>query len=238
MVRHYGNGWSHEKAAMVTDEWAAEDVERMRPELLVRASGTGKMTDMVRGGNLAGGRLSRPGPGLRRHSGPAVLRASGPGAPSGWPDPALPRRHAELSRSADASTAPPAIDALAATGHPASARPVAASGAVDSSGAKYERTPIREDPQQPDVASLGAVVPGVEGATGRGGSRRRAAGHCRGVLRRTPGGPAVRTLLRPRPLRCPPCVPRHAPRARGRARGRRARGLRHGPGQSPDTPGW
>ncbi|MFF4185127.1 B12-binding domain-containing radical SAM protein [Streptomyces sp. NPDC001691] len=50
VVRHYDNGWSHEKATMATDQWTAEDIERMRLELLVRANGADKVTEMVRRG--------------------------------------------------------------------------------------------------------------------------------------------------------------------------------------------
>jgi len=50
VVRHYDNGWSHEKATMATDKWSAEDIERMRLELLVRANGSEKVTEMVRRG--------------------------------------------------------------------------------------------------------------------------------------------------------------------------------------------
>lgn len=50
VVRHYDNGWSHEKATMATDKWSAEDIERMRLELLVRANGPDKVTEMVRRG--------------------------------------------------------------------------------------------------------------------------------------------------------------------------------------------
>jgi radical SAM superfamily enzyme YgiQ (UPF0313 family) len=50
VVRHYDNGWSHEKATMATDRWSAEDIERMRLELLVRANGADKVTEMVRRG--------------------------------------------------------------------------------------------------------------------------------------------------------------------------------------------
>ncbi|GAA3507324.1 hypothetical protein GCM10019017_04540 [Streptomyces showdoensis] len=50
VVRHYDNGWSHEKATMATEQWSAEDIERMRLELLVRANGAEKVTEMVRRG--------------------------------------------------------------------------------------------------------------------------------------------------------------------------------------------
>lgn len=50
VVRHYDNGWSHEKATMATESWSAEDIERMRLELLVRANGTDRVTEMVRRG--------------------------------------------------------------------------------------------------------------------------------------------------------------------------------------------
>ncbi|MGV9883523.1 hypothetical protein [Streptomyces sp. NPDC003006] len=44
------DGWSHEKATMATDQWSAEDIERMRLELLVRANGADKVVEMVRRG--------------------------------------------------------------------------------------------------------------------------------------------------------------------------------------------
>ncbi|MFI9586274.1 B12-binding domain-containing radical SAM protein [Streptomyces sp. NPDC052236] len=50
VVRHYDNGWSHEKATMATESWSADDIERMRLELLVRANGPQKVTEMVRRG--------------------------------------------------------------------------------------------------------------------------------------------------------------------------------------------
>ncbi|MFE9425707.1 B12-binding domain-containing radical SAM protein [Kitasatospora sp. NPDC006697] len=50
VVRHYDNGWSHEKATMATEKWSAQDIERMRLELLVRANGAERVTEMVRRG--------------------------------------------------------------------------------------------------------------------------------------------------------------------------------------------
>lgn len=50
VVRHYDNGWSHEKATMATERWSAEDIERMRLELLVRANGADPVTELVRRG--------------------------------------------------------------------------------------------------------------------------------------------------------------------------------------------
>ncbi|KUF19344.1 B12-binding domain-containing radical SAM protein [Streptomyces silvensis] len=50
VVRNYDNGWSHEKATMATDKWSAEDIERMRLELLVRANGAERVVEMVRRG--------------------------------------------------------------------------------------------------------------------------------------------------------------------------------------------
>ncbi|MFI0903450.1 B12-binding domain-containing radical SAM protein [Streptomyces sioyaensis] len=50
VVRHYDNGWSHEKGTMATECWSAEDIERMRLELLVRANGRQRVTEMVRRG--------------------------------------------------------------------------------------------------------------------------------------------------------------------------------------------
>lgn len=47
VVRHYDNGWSHEKATMATDEWTAEDIECKRLELLVRANGPARVHEMV-----------------------------------------------------------------------------------------------------------------------------------------------------------------------------------------------
>jgi len=50
VVRHYDNGWSHEKATMATDQWSAEDIEKARMELLVRANGADRVREMVRRG--------------------------------------------------------------------------------------------------------------------------------------------------------------------------------------------
>ncbi|WP_282792432.1 radical SAM protein [Streptomyces sp. CC224B] len=50
VVRHYDNGWSHEKATMATEKWSAEDIERARLDLLVRANGADKVVEMVRRG--------------------------------------------------------------------------------------------------------------------------------------------------------------------------------------------
>lgn len=50
VVRHYDNGWSHEKGTMTAEGWSAEDIERMRLEQLVRANGADKVTEMVRRG--------------------------------------------------------------------------------------------------------------------------------------------------------------------------------------------
>lgn len=50
VVRHYDNGWSHEKATMATELWSAEDIEKARLELLVRANGADRVKEMVRRG--------------------------------------------------------------------------------------------------------------------------------------------------------------------------------------------
>lgn len=50
VVRHYDNGWSHEKATMATDQWNAEAIEKARMELLVRANGADRVREMVRRG--------------------------------------------------------------------------------------------------------------------------------------------------------------------------------------------
>ncbi|MCF5098377.1 radical SAM protein, partial [Pseudomonas gessardii] len=50
VVRHYDNGWSHEKATMATGQWSAEDIEKARMELLVRANGADRVREMVRRG--------------------------------------------------------------------------------------------------------------------------------------------------------------------------------------------
>ncbi len=50
VVRHYDNGWSHEKATMATEQWSAEDIEKARLELLVRANGANRVREMVRRG--------------------------------------------------------------------------------------------------------------------------------------------------------------------------------------------
>ncbi|WP_225603325.1 hypothetical protein [Pseudomonas sp. PDM09] len=50
VVRHYDNGWSHEKATMATEKWSAEDIEKARMELLVRANGADRVREMVRRG--------------------------------------------------------------------------------------------------------------------------------------------------------------------------------------------
>lgn len=50
VVRHYDNGWSHEKATMATEQWSAEDIEKARMELLVRANGADRVREMVRRG--------------------------------------------------------------------------------------------------------------------------------------------------------------------------------------------
>ena len=47
VVRHYDNGWSHEKATMASEKWSAEDIERKRLELLVRANGPARVREMV-----------------------------------------------------------------------------------------------------------------------------------------------------------------------------------------------
>ncbi|UHC15737.1 cobalamin-dependent protein [Methylobacterium currus] len=47
VVRHYDNGWSHEKATMSCEKWDAEDIERKRLELLVRANGPARVREMV-----------------------------------------------------------------------------------------------------------------------------------------------------------------------------------------------
>lgn len=50
VVRHYDNGWSHEKATMATEQWSAEEIEKARMELLVRANGADRVREMVRRG--------------------------------------------------------------------------------------------------------------------------------------------------------------------------------------------
>ncbi len=50
VVRHYDNGWSHEKATMATEAWSAEDIERMRLRLLVEANGKERVQKMVERG--------------------------------------------------------------------------------------------------------------------------------------------------------------------------------------------
>ncbi|WP_256582930.1 hypothetical protein [Pseudomonas sp. PICF141] len=50
VVRHYDNGGSHEKATMATEKWSAEDIEKARMELLVRANGADRVRKMVRRG--------------------------------------------------------------------------------------------------------------------------------------------------------------------------------------------
>ncbi|MDQ7987174.1 cobalamin-dependent protein [Pseudomonas sp. G34] len=50
VVRHYDNGWSHEKATMATEHWSAEEIEKARMELLVRANGVNRVREMVRRG--------------------------------------------------------------------------------------------------------------------------------------------------------------------------------------------
>lgn len=47
VTRHYDNGWSHEKGTMSTGAWSAEDIERKRLELLVRANGPSRVHEMV-----------------------------------------------------------------------------------------------------------------------------------------------------------------------------------------------
>lgn len=50
VVRNYDNGWSHEKATMASENWSAEDLERKRLELLVRANGAARVREMVQRG--------------------------------------------------------------------------------------------------------------------------------------------------------------------------------------------
>jgi len=50
VVRHYDNGWSHEKATMATESWSAEDIERMRLRLMVKANGPERVQKMVQRG--------------------------------------------------------------------------------------------------------------------------------------------------------------------------------------------
>jgi anaerobic magnesium-protoporphyrin IX monomethyl ester cyclase len=50
VVRNYDNGWSHEKATMGTESWSAEDIERMRLKLLVKANGQERVLKMVKRG--------------------------------------------------------------------------------------------------------------------------------------------------------------------------------------------
>jgi anaerobic magnesium-protoporphyrin IX monomethyl ester cyclase len=47
VVRNYDLGWSHEKATMATDKWSAEDIERKRLKLMVRANGEERVRKMV-----------------------------------------------------------------------------------------------------------------------------------------------------------------------------------------------
>jgi radical SAM superfamily enzyme YgiQ (UPF0313 family) len=49
-VRNYDTGWSHEKATMGTSQWTAEDIERMRLKLLVKANGKERVLKMVQRG--------------------------------------------------------------------------------------------------------------------------------------------------------------------------------------------
>ena len=50
VVRHCDNGWSHEKVTLATEHWSAEDIEKARMELLVRANGADRVREMVRRG--------------------------------------------------------------------------------------------------------------------------------------------------------------------------------------------
>jgi anaerobic magnesium-protoporphyrin IX monomethyl ester cyclase len=50
VVRDYDTGWSHERSTMATSCWSAEDIERMRLKLLVKANGPEKVRSMLQRG--------------------------------------------------------------------------------------------------------------------------------------------------------------------------------------------